>query len=175
MYLMIGTCCVCTDTRGQIGECWRAGLMLKAAASPQRQAEVGSAGWPRLMGMQEGLTETQLHLFHLEKFLYPQLIPSFYKARDPTTVFYRCWVHRCVITCDLALLESCQKHISEETDIILAPEAFLIWYNPASETSLFSDGPSPRGKDWKRRVWERVGRAQTLGSFTSPQAEAVNF
>ena len=28
---------------------------------------------------------------------------------------------------------------------------------------------------WKRRVWERVGRAQILGSFTSPQAEAVNF
>lgn len=175
MYPMIGTCCVWTDHRGQIGECWRAGLMLKGAASPQRRAEVGSAGWPWLMGTQEGLTETQLHLFHLEKFLYPQLIPSFYKARDPTTVFYRCWVHRCVITCDLALLESCQKHISEETDIMLAPEAFLICYNPASETSLFSDGPSPRGKDWKRRAWERAGRAQTLGSFTSPQAEAVNF
>ena len=58
---------------------------------------------------------------------------------------------------------------------MLAPEAFLICYNPASETSLFSDGPSPRGKDWKRRAWERAGRAQTLGSFTSPQAEAVNF
>lgn len=121
---MIGTCCVCTDDRGQMGECWWAGFMLKGAANPQRRAEVGSAGWPWLMGTQEGLTETQLHLFHLEKFLYPQLIPSSYKARDPTTLFYRCWVHKYIITCDLALFKSCPKHISEETGMILAPEAF---------------------------------------------------
>lgn len=130
------------------------------------------------MGTQEGLTETQPHLFHLEKFLYPQLIPSSYKARDPTTLFYRCWVHKCIITCDLALFESCPKHISEETGMILAPEAFLICSNPASETSLFSDGPSPRGKDEDRGLGEGGKRTQTHGSFTSPHAipvKAVNF
>lgn len=64
------------------------------------------------------------HLFHLEKFLYPQLIPSSSKALDLTTLMYRGWVRRYVITHDPALLGSCQKRISEETGMIPAPGAF---------------------------------------------------
>lgn len=55
------------------------GFYAQGGSAPQGRAEVGSAGWPWPMGTREGLTETQLHLFHLEKFLYPQLIPSFYE------------------------------------------------------------------------------------------------
>lgn len=132
------------------------------------EAQAGGLCWVAMAyGFGERTDRGAAHLFHLEKLLYPQLIPSSSKGLDLTTLIYRGWVRRYVITHDPALLGSCQKVRKQARYQLLGP--FLICFNPASETSLFSDSPSTRGKDWKilPRGWgEGRERSQICGSLT---------
>ena len=114
------------ENPGGLGLCSRGGGGGGASGGGKPpEAQAGGLCWVAMAyGFGERTDRGTAQLFHLEKFPYPQLIPTSSKALDLTTLIYRGWVCRCVITHDPALLGSCQKRISEETGTIPTPGAF---------------------------------------------------